>query len=77
MEEVFNKINDVLDGTAIYEGASSSNDAFYFTYNSNRYALGIFGNLVILTNISKQDYCRFVTTNLTSEIAEVIKRWQA
>jgi len=75
MEEVFNEINDALGSTAIYECASSSNDAFYFTYSGNRYALGIFGDLAILTNISKQDYCRFVTTNLTSEIAEVIKRW--
>lgn len=77
MEEVFNKINDVLGGTAVYEGTSYSNDAFYFTYSSNRYTLGIFGDFAILTNISKQDYCRFVTANLTSEIAEAIKRWQA
>ena len=77
MKEVFDEINDALGGTAVYEGASSSNDAFYFSYNGDRHTLGIFGDFAILANISKQDYCRFVIADLASEIAEVIKRWQA
>ncbi len=73
MEEIFNELNDALGGTAVYERASSSSCAFYFTYNDYRYSLAIFGDLAILTNITKQDYCKIATNNLTSEIAEVIR----
>lgn len=77
MDKVFDKVNDALGGTAVYEGASSSNDAFYFTYSGDRYTLGVFGNFAILTNISKQAYCKITTDNFTSEIIEATKRWQA
>ena len=77
MEEVFNKINNALGGEAVYERASSFTDAFYFTYSGDRYTLAIFGDLAILTNITMQDYCKITTNNLISEVAEVIRRWQA
>jgi hypothetical protein len=77
MDKVFCKINDALGGTAVYEGASSSNDAFYFTHKGDRYTLAIFGDLALLTNITRQDYLKLTTSNLSAEIIEAVSRWQA
>ena len=77
MDKVFHEINDALGGTVVYERASSSNDAFYFTYSGDRYTLAIFGDLAILTNITKQEYCKLATNNLTAEVVEETERWQA
>jgi hypothetical protein len=75
MDKVFSEINDALGGIAVYGGSSSSNDAFYFTYMGDRYTLGIFGDLAILTNITKQDYLKLATNNLSTGIREAVSRW--
>ena len=72
--EIIDKINETLTGAAIYIEKSTFDNSCYFLYKENRYSLGIFGDISIITNITTGNYVKLkVTGTLVSDLVQCLE----